>query len=67
MPGTPFIENLILDFQNKVMVDYVDLKAFTRVAKLDDPYAQSMVTSFVRFYNRIGFPDIDADYVIQNL
>lgn len=67
LPGTPFIENLILDFQNKVMVDYGDLKTFTRVAKLDDPYAQSMVTSFVRFYNRIGFPDIDADYVIKNL
>ena len=67
LPGTPFIENLILDFQNKVMVDYGELKSFTRIAKLDDPYAQSMVTSFVRFYNRIGFPDIDSDYVIASL
>lgn len=67
LPGTPFIENLILDFQNKVMVDYGELKTFTRVAKLDAPYAQSMVTSFIRFYNRIGFPDIDSDYIIQNL
>lgn len=67
LPGTPFIENLILDFQNKVMVDYADLKTFNRVAKLDDPYAQSMITSFIRFYNRIGFPDIDSDYVIASL
>ena len=67
LPGTPFIENLVLDFQNKVMVDYGELKAFTRIAKLDDPYAQSMVSSFIRFYNRIGFPDIDSDYVIASL
>lgn len=67
LPGTPFLENLILDFQKKVMVDYEELKTFTRIAKLDDPYAQSMVTSFIRYYNRIGFPDIDSDYILQNL
>lgn len=67
LPGTPFIENLILDFQKKIMVSYRDLKNFTRVAKLDDPFAQSMISSFVRYYNRIGFPDIDADYVISKL
>jgi len=49
------------------MVNYEELTTFTRVAKLDDPYAQSMIASFIRFYNRIGFPDIDADYVIQNI
>ena len=67
LPVTPFIENLVIDFQNKVMVNYEELTTFTRVAKLDDPYAQSMIASFIRFYNRIGFPDIDADYVIQNI
>jgi ActR/RegA family two-component response regulator len=67
LPGTPFLPNLLLDFQNKAMHDYDELKIFSRVAKLDDPYAQSMVASFIRYYNRIGFPDIDADYVIQNL
>jgi CheY-like chemotaxis protein len=66
LPGTPFIENLVLDFQNKIMVEYNDLKAYTRIAKLDDPYAQSMVSSFIRYYNRIGFPDIDAEYVIAS-
>jgi hypothetical protein len=67
LPGTPFLPNLLLDFQIKTMFDYEELKKFTRVAKLDDPYAQSMVASFIRYYNRIGFPDIDADYVIENL
>lgn len=67
LPGTPFIPNLLLDFQNKLMCDYQELKKFSRIAKLDDPYAQSMISSFIRYYNRIGFPDIDADYVINNL
>jgi hypothetical protein len=49
------------------MFDYEELKNFSRVAKLDDPFAQSMVASFIRYYNRIGFPDIDADYIIKNL
>jgi len=67
LPSTPFIENMIIDFQDKVMVEYSDLKAYRRVAKLDLPYAQSMISSFIRYYNRIGFPDIDADYVMNNL
>lgn len=67
LPGTPFLPNLLLDFQSKTMFDYDELKNFSRVAKLDDPYAQSMISSFIRYYNRIGFPDIDSEYVIANL
>lgn len=67
LPGTPFLPNLLLDFQNKIMFNYEELKTFSRIAKLDDPYAQSMISSFIRYYNRIGFPDIDADYVIAGL
>jgi hypothetical protein len=67
LPSTPFIDNLVIDFQVKTMVDYNELITFHRIAKLDLPYAQSMISSFIRYYNRIGFPDIDADYVIQSL
>lgn len=67
LPGTPFIENSVVDFQNKIMVTYEDLQNFVRKTRLDDPYAQSMVSSFIRYYNRIGFTDIDAEYVIKNL
>jgi CheY-like chemotaxis protein len=67
LPGTPFIDNHLLDFQHKTLVNYGELKTFTRIAKLDDPYAQSMISSFIRYYNRIGFPDIDAEYVLSTL
>ena len=67
LPATPFIENMVIDFQDKLMIEYNGLKEFRRVAKLDLPYAQSMISSFIRYYNRIGFPDIDAEYVLTNL
>lgn len=67
LPCTPFIENMMIDFQNKIMVTYDDLKFYRRVAKLDMPFAQSMISSFIRYYNRIGFPDIDAEYIFHRL
>lgn len=67
LPGTPFIDNRVIDFQIKEMVDYSNLKDFTRLAKLDNPYAEGMTASFIRFYNRIGYPDIDSDLIISNL
>ena len=68
LPGTPFIRNRVVDFQNKKVIRYERLKSnFTIIAKLDNPFAQSMTASFIRYYNRIGFPDIDVEYVIGKL
>lgn len=68
LPGTPFIENRVIDFQKQVMVRYDSLNVnYNRLTKLDSPFAQSMIAQFIRYYNRIGFPDIDADYVIGRL
>lgn len=68
LPQAPFIENRIVDFQLNTTVSYDVLqKDFERIAKLDSPFAQSMTSSFIRYYNRIGFPDIDTEYVINNL
>jgi len=67
LPKTPFIENMVIDFQVKEMCDYADLKNFSRIAKLDDPYAQSMTSSFIRYYNRIGSPDLDSNLILIGL
>lgn len=68
LPKTPFIDNCVVDFQSSSTISYDELKnQFVRIAKLDNPYAQSMVSSFIRYYDRIGFPDIDTDYVINHL
>lgn len=68
LPGTPFITNMVLDFQQSTTIEYGSLcDGYERVAKLDNPYAQSMTSSFIRYYNRVGFPDIDTEYIINNL
>lgn len=68
LPGTPFIDNRVVDFQKQEIVSFSSLKDdFERVAKLDNPFAQSMISSFIRYYDRIGFPDIDAEYVMNHL
>ena len=68
IPSTPFIENRVIDFQDKVMLTYDELKSqFIRIAKLDSPYAQSMTASFIRYYSRIGFPDLDITYVMDRI
>lgn len=65
LPSTPFMENRVIDFQVKEMVKYENLGVYSRLAKLDSPFAQAMVASFIRYYNRIGYPDIDSDLIIS--
>lgn len=67
LPSTPFLENLTVDFQDNTMLAYSVVKNFHRVAKLDDPFAQAMLSTFIRYYNRIGYPDLDTDYVISSI
>lgn len=68
LPMTPFLIASIIDFQQKKLITYEELERdFDRIARLDDPFAQSMVSSFTRYYNRIGFPDLDTDFTFDKL
>lgn len=68
LPATPFLDNRILDFQIIKSVSLSELKEhYNRIAKIDAPFAQAMMSSFIRYYDRIGFPDIDSDYIIDKL
>lgn len=67
LPKAPFIENSIIDFQNVHIEKYSDLVNYSKKAKIDDPFCQSMLASFIRYYNRVGFPDIDFELIIRDL
>ena len=68
LPATPFLDNMILDFQNSNSFSLSELKEnFNRIAKLDDPFSQAMMSSFIRYFDRIGFPDIDSEYILGTL
>ncbi|MFN7014802.1 MAG: response regulator [Bacteroidia bacterium] len=68
LPKTPFLPGLLIDFQIKKTIIYENLESdYDVIATLDDPHSQSMQSSFIRYYNRVGFPDLDIDYVFENL
>ncbi|MBR9682177.1 MAG: hypothetical protein GOV02_00715 [Candidatus Aenigmarchaeota archaeon] len=50
-----------------VVVPISELSQYNNVAKVDSPFVESVLSNFIRYYNRIGFPDIDSDYIIDNL
>jgi CheY-like chemotaxis protein len=66
IPKAPFIENSVLDFQELRIINHAQLADTKKIACLDSPYNQSMQSSFIRYYNRIGTPDIDADFILSN-
>jgi len=43
------------------------LAGYTKVCKIDDPFAQDMLATFIRNKNRPGSPDLDADHVLGYL
>ncbi len=67
LPGTVFIDNLLIDFQRTNMIKSEDLGQYENFAKLDYPFAESMLSSFIRYYNRIGFPDLDSELVLSQI
>lgn len=68
LPQTFFLKSSIVDFQHKLLVQYPNLlEEFQVVARLDDPFAQSLLSTFTRYYNRIGFPDLDIEYAFSQI
>lgn len=67
IPKTSFIENLVVDFEQLTTINLKDANTFERIAKLDAPFAQSMIIKFIRHFNRIGTEDLDADYIINKI
>ena len=66
LPNFPLMDAQVLDFQNLLTEDYKNLSTYKKIAKLDSPFAESMLANFLRVYNRIGIPDIDIDNLINS-
>jgi CheY-like chemotaxis protein len=61
MPG------LLVDLQRISHISYDEFDRFTRVATLDDPYAQAIAAQFGRYAGRVGTPDLDVSAVRRRL
>lgn len=67
IPAAGFIDNQVFDFQLITAVAYPDLKTYEKIAKLDSPFAESMLSKFIGRYNKVGIPDIDSDRLLNEL
>ena len=66
LPKFPLMDAQVVDFQNLLTEDHKNLSTYKKIAKLDSPFAESMLANFLRVYNRIGIPDIDIDNLINS-
>lgn len=70
LPGVLSLPDLVVDFQATKMVTYEQLnekRNLKRIASLDSPFAECLLSRFTRYYGRIGTPDLDIDIVLNRL
>ena len=67
LPGTYFLPDMLVDFQQMKTVLPEILGKLKTVASLDSPYSEAVISRFSRYLGRIGTPDIDKDIVIKRL
>ncbi len=65
LPGALTVPDLVADLQRLVNVPADRLVELKRVASLDSPFAEAMVSRFVRYFGRVGTPDLDPDSLLK--
>ncbi len=67
LPAALSIPDLIVDLQQIEKIACADLEKLARVASLDSPFAEALVARFVRYFGRLGTPDLNVDAVLARL
>lgn len=68
LPATSFLPGFLVDFQNLIQLPFEndgEVIKESRVCSLDNPFAEALSAQFIRYYSRLGTPDLDVDKVIQ--
>ncbi|WP_277964959.1 response regulator [Pseudomonas sp. RIT-To-2] len=67
-PKTHYIPTLVADFQSITTIDINTFSADTkRIATLDTPFAEALLSGFSRYYGRIGVPNLDSAALAQHI
>lgn len=61
LPGTVFMNACVIDFQSITSFPASSLTNMQRIATLDTPFVESLLSKFSRYFGRIGTPNLDAD------
>ena len=67
LPGALLLPDLIVDFQQLVTLPRDKLSTMDRLASLDSPFAEAMLSRFAGYIGRLGKPDLDSEAVLQRL
>lgn len=67
LPGTFFMPDILVDFQQIRSFPLGALSAFEAVATLDSPFSEAVLARFARYFGRVGTPDIDKKLVLDRL
>lgn len=67
LPAAWDTPNLVVDFQQVIHVEYEKILESRRLATLDSPYSQSLISQFTRYLGRMGTPDLSTTTVMQRL
>jgi len=67
LPAALLIPGLVVDFQQLSTLSREQLDTLERIASLDSPFAEALVSRFTRYFGRLGTPDLDTDYVLSQL
>jgi len=65
LPGTSAFPDLVVDLQQLLTVPKHDEGKFERLASLDSPFGEKLLSMFARYYGRIGAPNLDIALAIS--
>lgn len=68
LPRTSFVPGFLVDFQNLIQLPFEkdgEELIQVRVCSLDSPFAEALSAQFIRYYSRLGTPDLDIEEAIQ--
>ncbi|MAT05259.1 MAG: hypothetical protein CL424_09485 [Acidimicrobiaceae bacterium] len=67
LPAAWDVPNLVVDFQRWRHITTATLDGAERVATIDSPFVEALVSRFTRYFNRVGTPDLDVNVAIDRL
>lgn len=67
LPAAWNVPALLADFQRLAHIPYEDLSRYRRLAQLDGPYAEALISTATRYLGRVGTPDLDIDELLSSL
>lgn len=66
-PGTFFLPDCIVDFQNLLTLPITDSNQYEAVCSLDNPYREETLQFFSNYFGRIGTPDYDPKPICDKI